>query len=136
MEGTGRQQDFKHGQIKRTVLNLEISYLIPSKHDNVTKVTRPSFPTRSTEDDPHWGWLGARNCQLLSSLPHLLSFPSLSQTLQCIIICLHTMFLVRAGFVLVAGFASDSGRTSTSDKISNELESLPESIVYEVTMMF
>ena len=23
MEGTGRQQDFKHGQSKRTVLNLE-----------------------------------------------------------------------------------------------------------------
>ena len=72
MEGTGRQQDFKHGQSKRTVLNLEqgedvflylheILLSIPSKHNNVTKVTRPSFPACNTEDGPRWGWWGAGN---------------------------------------------------------------------------
>ena len=39
---------------------------------------------------------------------------------------MHTIFLVRAGFVLLVGFAFDSWRTSTSDKISEELESLAE----------
>ena len=41
---------------------------------------------------------------------------------------MHTIFLVRAGFDLLVGFAFDSGRTSTSDKISDELESLAEYI--------
>jgi len=32
--------------------------LIAAKHDNVTKVIRPSFPAPSTEYDPRWGWWG------------------------------------------------------------------------------
>ena len=54
---------------KRAVLNLEqgedvflylheILLSIPSKHNNMTKVTRPSFPACNTEDDPCWGWWG------------------------------------------------------------------------------
>jgi len=34
---------------------------IPFKHENVTEVTRPSFPTQDTESDPHWGWWGSGN---------------------------------------------------------------------------
>jgi len=39
---------------------------------------------------------------------------------------MHTIFLVRAGFVLLVGFAFYSGRTITSDKIFDELKSLTE----------
>jgi len=29
---------------------------IPFKHENITKVTRLSFPVQDTENNPRWGW--------------------------------------------------------------------------------
>jgi len=30
---------------------------IPSEYENVTRVTRPSFPVCGTESNPCWGWI-------------------------------------------------------------------------------
>jgi len=60
-----------------------------------------------------------------SSLPQLLSFHSLSFSNTSSSVR-HRVFLVRAGFLLLAGFFFGSGRTRTSDKISDESVSLAE----------
>ena len=62
---------------------------------------------------------------------HHLSFLKFSSASSSVV---HAVVLVRPGFVLLAGFTLNSGRALTSDKISNELESLAELIVYEVTV--